>query len=153
MKTKKCSRCHSVHPLTREYWYVKSESKDGFSTWCKDCKKEVDKKRNSRKKVRLANNSNSAQRKLVAKTYIYEQLSKSKCVDCGETNILALEYDHINGDKLKGVGRLANSGYSLSVIKEEISKCVVRCSNCHRAKTHKENNTHLYQYFQQLLKT
>jgi hypothetical protein len=34
--------------------------------------------------------------------------------------------------------QLVNSGYGIDVIKKEIAKCEVRCSNCHKRKTARE---------------
>ena len=60
-------------------------------------------------------------------------------MDCGEKDPIVLEFDHMDGKKSKHyeVSTLVSSGRSLSVIMEEISKCVVRCCNCHRRKTAK----------------
>ena|SRR5579872_3385032 len=62
-------------------------------------------------------------------------LSRSACVDCGETDPLVLEFDHVRGEKVQNVGDLINSLVSWERIEDEIAKCVVRCANCHRRKT------------------
>lgn len=66
-------------------------------------------------------------------------LSKHPCVDCGETEIRALEFDHrIPGEKTMPVSLLATSGYPLTRVQTEVDKCEVRCANCHRIRTHKQ---------------
>jgi hypothetical protein len=61
------------------------------------------------------------------------------CVDCGTTDIRVLEFDHLEpGTKVLDVAVLARSGYSLDRVKAEIAKCVVRCANCHRIRTHEQ---------------
>jgi hypothetical protein len=60
------------------------------------------------------------------------------CVDCGESNPVVLEFDHVRGRKRMAVANMARQGYSIGAIEEEIAKCQVRCANCHRIKTHKE---------------
>ena len=58
------------------------------------------------------------------------------CVDCGVSNPIILEFDHVRGSKVNNVADMVNQSYSLATIKEEIRKCEVRCANCHRIQTH-----------------
>jgi len=58
------------------------------------------------------------------------------CVDCGESNPIVLEFDHVIGDKVGNVSDMCRKSYSTSTIKNEIRKCEIRCANCHRKKTH-----------------
>jgi hypothetical protein len=67
------------------------------------------------------------------------------CVDCGESRLPCLDFDHIIGKKRFTIANVIRKGYSWSTIKEEIDKCVVRCSNCHRMKTAKEQNWYKYE--------
>ena len=58
------------------------------------------------------------------------------CVDCGETDLRVLEFDHRPGEvKSADVGRLLVTGFSWTSIERELAKCDVRCSNCHRIVT------------------
>lgn len=57
------------------------------------------------------------------------------CVDCGEKDLLVLEFDHIKGKKKASVGTLIARGKAADIILKEIAKCDVRCANCHRRKT------------------
>ena len=62
-------------------------------------------------------------------------LQTHPCVDCGERDILVLEFDHRDRDlKWKAVGVLAATKRWARVL-AEIEKCDVRCVNCHRRKT------------------
>lgn len=65
--------------------------------------------------------------------YLLSVLERSPCVDCGETDPLVLDFDHLR-DKRAAVTTLANS-CSLATLHSEIAKCVVRCANCHTLKT------------------
>lgn len=64
--------------------------------------------------------------------YINSYLEEHPCVDCGETDIIVLEFDHIIGTKKGNIADMVKGGYSLKTIQEEVTKCEVRCANCHR---------------------
>ena len=63
------------------------------------------------------------------------------CVDCGyNTDPIALDFDHVTGQKEMNVSKAVSRCWSLDRIFEEISKCEVRCSNCHRIVTAQRRN-------------
>lgn len=66
--------------------------------------------------------------------FLFDRLRAAGCTDCGEQDLVALDFDHVDG-KTANVAHLANRECSLARLEEEISKCVVRCANCHRRKT------------------
>jgi hypothetical protein len=66
---------------------------------------------------------------------ISSYLAMHPCVDCGQTDIRLLEFDHVNGQKSHGIADLLSWGFNWSTIEAEIAKCEVRCANCHRIKT------------------
>lgn len=70
--------------------------------------------------------------------YCQEHLDSHSCVDCGEKDIVVLQFDHVRGKKRGNVSSLARAGHPLSVIQKEIAKCEIRCANCHVRKTAKE---------------
>lgn len=57
------------------------------------------------------------------------------CVDCGESDLVVLDFDHVRGVKSFNVSMAARYGWSLCKIQEEVAKCEVRCANCHRRRT------------------
>lgn len=65
---------------------------------------------------------------------IIEYLATHPCVDCGETDNIVLEFDHL-GDKVADLSSYASGGRTWARIEAEIEKCEVRCANCHRRKT------------------
>ncbi len=58
------------------------------------------------------------------------------CVDCGETDVRVLEFDH-RGHKRLAVSLMIRT-QPWPNIEREILKCEVRCANCHRRKTLRE---------------
>ena len=77
----------------------------------------------------------SAHRPLRERNYRFlrEALS-SGCVDCGESDLVVLDFDH-RGEKRANVTVLARNEYSLASLQCEIDRCEVRCGNCHRRRT------------------
>jgi hypothetical protein len=66
---------------------------------------------------------------------LYAYLSEHPCVDCGNSDIRILEFDHVRGRKRDDVAELLTNGATWTTILTEIAKCEVRCVNCHRIKT------------------
>ena len=62
-------------------------------------------------------------------------LQSHPCVDCGESDLVVLDLDHVRGEKIKTVTDMVRGGWSIAKIDIEIAKCEVRCANCHRRKT------------------
>ena len=63
-------------------------------------------------------------------------LAEHHCVDCGESDIRVLDFDHNPGtDKKAEIAKLVNQGVGWARVQAEIAKCRVRCANCHRRKT------------------
>tara|TARA_B100000900_G_scaffold406089_1_gene416605 strand:- start:2575 stop:2931 length:357 start_codon:yes stop_codon:yes gene_type:complete len=62
------------------------------------------------------------------------------CVDCGESNPVVLEFDHVRGEKAGNIADMVHRPLCVDAIKEEIRKCEVRCANCHRKKTFERRN-------------
>lgn len=60
----------------------------------------------------------------------------SDCEDCGYNfAICAMDFDHVRGVKKGAISQLVQKGCSLETLKEEIAKCEIVCSNCHRVRT------------------
>lgn len=133
MKT--CCRCHIEKPI--EDFPVHSQKTGRVHFICRPCRREYDREywkgrkatynpiRYSRKPVE------HAKRKAV----VDDHLAHHPCVDCGETDVDVLEFDHVRGVKKNCVAELVQKGHSIDHIQEEIAKCEVRCANCHRRKT------------------
>jgi len=70
-----------------------------------------------------------------AKARLHNYLLAHPCVDCGETNVATLDFDHVDPlAKTKAIGTMVGHRTWLA-IRLEISKCDVRCANCHRRRT------------------
>jgi hypothetical protein len=72
------------------------------------------------------------------RAYITTHLKTNPCVDCGETDPVILEFDHVR-DKDFNISDAARKGVSIKKLNDEIAKCEVRCANCHRKKTYERS--------------
>lgn len=84
------------------------------------------------------------------KKIICDYLKNHSCVDCGESDIVVLQFDHRNPNDKKdvndGISRGINDKWSIKKLKEEIEKCDVRCANCHIKRHAKENSSYRFNY-------
>lgn len=63
---------------------------------------------------------------------------RKPCTDCGiQYDPWVMDFDHVRGKKRFNLNRLVKISASWNTIQEEIAKCEVVCSNCHRARTHR----------------
>ena len=111
MKEKVCSGCKKSLPY--DNFFVDNSRKDGRGRMCRDCKV-------------LYNE----QRRKVRREYVRDYLLSHPCVDCGESRLTVLDFDH-QRDKKIHIGVIVSNGGSMKTLKEEIAKCEVRCANCH----------------------
>jgi hypothetical protein len=138
-------------------WKCKTEKPDEDFNWenkkldkrkriCRSCMKVYHRKwyRESYKfnKKRKTSTEHQHEKMKRSRLYSLNYLKTHPCVDCGETDPVVLEYDHVDKSvKYKRRTRvfyLVQHGYSQQRIDEEISRCEVRCANCHRRKTAKQ---------------
>ncbi len=66
------------------------------------------------------------------------KLKDRPCMDCGvKYPSVCMEFDHRTPRfKYQAVGNLASSHWSIKRIQQEIAKCDLVCSNCHRIRTY-----------------
>ncbi len=70
-----------------------------------------------------------AQRKKGIRQWLQEYKSTLSCEKCGESHPACLDFHH-RDEKLESVSKMRC--WSINKILEEIKKCSVLCSNCHR---------------------
>jgi hypothetical protein len=140
-----CTKCGEVKPLEAFPPVRRGEAK--LQTWCRDCfaayGREYYRKNRDAQKARLLRNT--AARRADNQRRMIEYLRAHPCVDCGETDIVVLQFDHV-ADKERNVGNMLSGGWTWHAIEKEIAKCEVRCANCHRLATlrrHRESEASL----------
>lgn len=144
MKT--CSRCEFPKPLGS---FVKCTfTKSGLGPHCLECDrnrvaarrtdpKVKEQARRSALAYRDANLESQQRRDRLAKQEKQawlNSLKSNRCTDCqGVFPACCMDFDHVRGEKIKGVGQLL--GCTKERVLEEIAKCDLVCACCHRLRT------------------
>ncbi len=125
---KKCSNCQKDKSVL-EF----NKKGQGLQPWCKECNK-------SRSKLYYAQNRENhlkvikSRKNKVCKEHgnkIKEIKSNSCCSLCIEKESVCLDFHHM-GKKDIVISKVIRAGYSWERILQEMQKCVILCSNCHR---------------------
>ena len=92
-------------------------------------------------KARGWNKSN----RVAVEDYLFNYLSKHPCIECGEADVVLLEFDHRDQvEKTEAVATMVAQYYSIKTVEAEVAKCDIRCVRCHRLKTAREAGYWLY---------
>lgn len=90
----------------------------------------------NKSKFRAAGKKTRAMARKRNRQYVDIYLSTHPCVDCGQSDVNVLEFDHTaNNKSRRGVSGLIQDGGSIRLVQKEMDKCEVRCCNCHRRMT------------------
>lgn len=128
METKQCSKCKINKTL--EEFNKKSSSRDGLSSYCKECNK-INLKRHYNSNEEYYKNK-SKNYNLSLRNWLTNYKKNLSCSQCGESRWWVLDFHHRDPEKKEG--NINNILFSKGKEKtlEEISKCEVLCANCHR---------------------
>ncbi len=137
-ETKYCPRCRK--DKSTKLFHKRKIGK--FQSWCKLCKK----KTKGTRKNRPLEKEQSFSRRQRNQKFVAEYLLSNPCVDCNESDLVVLQFDHVRGIKKNDVAKLVQLSYGIESIKLEIEKCEVRCSNCHIKRTAKHRNSFRFSY-------
>jgi hypothetical protein len=84
--------------------------------------------------VRAAEADKQRTRSAARRAYVDQIKVERGCADCGyNANPIALDFDHVRGDKVCDVSKAKLR--SMALLVDEIAKCEVVCANCHRIRT------------------
>lgn len=134
MKT--CISCKQS--LSLDSFHKRTKAKDGLQAICKTCNKDQRKAYYKTAHGRDKNSSTGKRWRHHNRENIYKYLKSHPCEDCGETDPVVLEFDHLSNKEF-GIAQAARTGYGWNRILVEIQKCEVVCSNCHRRRTAKRS--------------
>ena len=73
----------------------------------------------------------TADRREYLRKWYQEYKSHLECETCGESESCCLVFHHVGNDKKENISTLWNRRWPIDKILDEMSKCIVLCSNCH----------------------
>jgi hypothetical protein len=132
---KLCTTCDQVKD--RSAFSLKDRLKGTLHSYCRDCHARWNRehyKRNRATYLATARRNNAI---YIAENLrrLVDYLLEHPCLDCGEDDLLVLDFDHRDrSSKRMAVGSLLRYA-SWAALEVEIAKCDVRCANCHRRRT------------------
>jgi hypothetical protein len=130
---RKCGRCGASKPTSEFAWRRKRlGQRDNMCAPCRSAYGREHYLANRQKYI-----DGEARRKRaraeVRTRYLLEYFQGHPCVDCGETDPLVLEFDHLRDKLFEVTNQFASRNWQ--EILDEIAKCDVVCANCHRRRT------------------
>lgn len=133
--TKTCGGCGSLKPVHGFAFHDRETGER--QSFCRECQAERRREhylRNRDDYIQWAQRQ-ARQRRDEQLRRLHDYLRAHPCVDCGETDITVLEFDHIDATtKVMELSKMLGRR-NWRVILDEIGKCDVRCVNCHRRRT------------------
>lgn len=76
--------------------------------------------------------SRAKERTIAARIWLSQYKQGKSCSRCDETHPACLQFHHIDPTVKEGeLAKAATNGWAIERIKEEISKCIILCANCH----------------------
>lgn len=111
----------------------------GHHSYCRSCQKDYDRQRYKARAPLERLRSKTKRRNTRAANHAWiDEIKKQPCMDCGGSyHFAAMDFDHRDGEqKAFNVGNALGNGYSERTLRDEIAKCDLVCSNCHRVRTY-----------------
>lgn len=156
MTLRTCNVCNRRLRLDEFYRVRKGTERETVLPQCKECWKAYCRERRKRPEVKEYEKSYRQReaglikdltiaRRERRRQLVYEYLLAHPCVDCGETDVVVLDLDHVMGKKTSNVSAMVYDSTSMKKILAEIEKCEVRCGNCHRLATERRRVSYRFQ--------
>jgi hypothetical protein len=130
---KRCYRCGELKTAEQFAW--RNKGKGSYDSFCRACRSAYKKEHYAANRQRYIDRARERKRLLALErtTYLIEYFRTHPCVDCGESDVVVLEFDHLR-DKSFDVAQSLPYRSWQSIL-DEIAKCEVVCANCHRRRT------------------
>lgn len=123
-----CTKCST--PKDEKQFSYRSRAKNTYCPWCKECVKLYDQThfKNNHQKLSIQKNL----RKMELRNWMHDLKSKLSCKQCPENDPACLTFHHTDPSiKDFTISNAVGQGLSKETILQEITKCIVLCSNCH----------------------
>lgn len=140
---KLCSKCGENKPESN--FYIRDKRTGRLHAQCKQCYSQQRAKsyRQHYQKYKATYRVNAQRRRQRLRDEFRKNMiayaDGKYCIDCGETDSVTFEFDHIDpATKSFNVSQAVRLGYSWEKVLEEIKKCQIVCANCHKRRSAKQ---------------
>lgn len=121
---KGCPKCMTVKPLSA-FNIRRDRAKPRPTAWCRECNYPTHRKADRKRWTA----------KYATRRAWLDKLKSVPCADCGGSfPSVCMDFDHVRGDKRFRINA-STVGLPEHILAEELKKCEVVCSNCHRLRT------------------
>ena len=106
-----------------------------LDTYCRACRSASGKEHYAANRQRYIDQT-AARKRVIARErteYLLAYFLTHPCADCGETDPLVLEFDHVGEKDFNIAAGFLH--YRWQRVLDEIARCEVVCANCHRRRT------------------
>lgn len=130
---RRCGRCEREKPLEDFAWRRKERGQR--DNYCRPCRAAYKQEHYAANRQRYIDQAMARKRVMVEERieFLVAFLREHPCADCGETDPVVLEFDHLRDKKFNVAAGLRDREWQ-SVL-DEMAKCDVVCANCHRRRT------------------
>ena len=136
---KRCSKC-GIEKSEDDFSF-KNVEKGILQCQCKQCHQEYTRSHYADNKSSYIDRAKKSSVKYrdELRQRIRSYLKDKCCLDCGESDPNVLDFDHRDQtQKESSISRMITRRLSWENILREMSKCDIRCANCHRRRTAKQ---------------
>jgi hypothetical protein len=132
-----CSRCRQEKPDQDFAW--RRKAKGQRDSYCRPCRAEYKQEHYAKNKKRYLRQATARNRSILEeRTDFLHFFTTHPCIDCGETDPVVLEFDHL-GNKAFAISD-GIRGRKWESVLAEMEKCDVVCANCHRRRSMARGN-------------
>ncbi len=136
---RRCGRCGELKPIEDFAW--RRKEKGERQSHCRKCQSAYHRQHYLANKERYIAQARDwkATLRLERTRFLFAYFAEHPCSDCGETDPVVLEFDHLS-DKAFDIGQ-SLSYRRWETILSEMEKCEVVCRNCHRRRESRRSGT------------
>jgi hypothetical protein len=130
---RRCGRCNREKPLNEFAW--RRKHKGQRDNYCQPCRAAYHREHYLKNRQKYIDSAAARRRRILDErvTFLVEHFRENPCADCGEDDVLVLEFDHIEDKEFPISKGLREKNWE--ALLAEMAKCEVVCANCHRRRT------------------
>ena len=129
-----CSKCRIIKSVTE--FNFRNRIKEVRHSYCRDCGRELTRNHYRKNKRQYLDKNTKSFKK---RREFVQQIKEQPCADCGiKYPYYVMDFDHRENEAKKfGLNSLGR--VTMSILIQEIAKCDVVCSNCHRERIYQRS--------------